>query len=110
MQGSEGNTTASFSDTTINTNLSASQFLWNVCNGLDVTLSQFQLIGSLLAPMSGLTISSAGQVGVILFAKSVFQTSNSSTLLQEGITVVSTLTGQGFNKMLAPFEGFFCQA
>lgn len=89
IQGSPNDTTASFRSAAIQRGrLRSEQLLWNVCDSLDVTLSQFQLFGSLLAPNSSLTISNAEQ---------------------EGITVVSTLSGQGFQKRLAPFNGFFCQ-
>jgi choice-of-anchor A domain-containing protein len=88
-QGSANSTTVNFRSATIQRGaLQSRQFLWNVCGPLDITLSQFQLLGSLLAPTSTLTISNAEQ---------------------EGITVVSALAGQGFQKRLAPFNGFFCQ-
>jgi choice-of-anchor A domain-containing protein len=63
LQGSPNDTTASFRSAAIQRGrLRSEQLLWNVCDSLDVTLSQFQLFGSLLAPNSSLTISNAEQV------------------------------------------------
>jgi hypothetical protein len=110
-QGSPNETTASFRSAAIQrSRLRSEQLLWNVCDSLDVTLSQFQLFGSLLAPNSSLTISNAEQVRAGLSHFGLHEAETEFPPQQEGITVVSTLSGQGFQKRLAPFNGFFCQS
>jgi len=80
----------SFSNALINLQgLPPSNLVWNVCNATQVSLTNTEFMGSLLAPFSNLSLSNAQL---------------------EGTIVAGSLSSVGVQQVQAPFAGFYCPA